>query len=406
MAAFDSLRDLIGAERSVGGVAQALYLATTELNPPAVGALHVTCADETEHECAAAFQKGFVQFTLPALKSLQQAAMRLANLGGRYDWGAIRIAEEHFATRASHEAWKLIVVKVNAHVGRVAGEDGVFYGRLHRYGTDSACCGALAGMMEGGHEPALEDLRVAFRSEGEDRLSVLLDEEKVHPARRALDAALVSARLQGRSALLDIQDYQPATPTLWLVVPCVTVNQPGTDTEILVGTYVADGRGDTLETTYLGLGDDPLAYRLEAEHGRLRVVDPHVGRPRAARNHREMALATWRKVDLPFEIQDERIHRFKREVEERRHQQPKHSHSILRGLLLLLGEIAPGPAAVLLFAEGLAGIHHAYRVQQLSKRVGEKEHAGQILREVHERVDRLDADEAAVLVELLMAEYQ
>ena len=83
----DRLRDLVGVERSVTGVSQALHLAVAERRPPTVGAMHITCADESENECVQAFLKGFVQYVVPPLKFGERSAVRIANLGGRYEWG-------------------------------------------------------------------------------------------------------------------------------------------------------------------------------------------------------------------------------------------------------------------------------------------------------------------------------
>ena len=140
-------------------------------------------------------------------------------------------------------AWKLIVVKVNAHVAvkKVGGRR--VYGVLERYGRSSPCCGALAKVLDGDVHPFAEPLREAFGSEGKDRLGSLLDPAQVDPAVRALHAALASARLQARAVMLDIQDHPAASPTLYLVLPCVTLNDPGPDGEILCGAYLADRRG-------------------------------------------------------------------------------------------------------------------------------------------------------------------
>ncbi|MCH8042684.1 MAG: hypothetical protein IID44_03095 [Planctomycetes bacterium] len=92
--------------------------------------------------------------------------------------------------------------------------------------------------------------------------------------------------LQARRAILDIQDYAPATPTMYLVAPAVTINRPQRDTEVLCGVYVADCRGETAEVTYRGLGDDPAAYRLEQRHRSVRVSEAGMDQTRTARAHR------------------------------------------------------------------------------------------------------------------------
>jgi len=56
----EQLRELVGRERSLREVAEALHFLAVDLAAAAVGAMLVTCADETEHECVEAFQHGFV----------------------------------------------------------------------------------------------------------------------------------------------------------------------------------------------------------------------------------------------------------------------------------------------------------------------------------------------------------
>jgi hypothetical protein len=51
------LRELIGVERGLGEVAAALPDAARSVAAPVVGALQVTCSDESELECSLAFQQ-------------------------------------------------------------------------------------------------------------------------------------------------------------------------------------------------------------------------------------------------------------------------------------------------------------------------------------------------------------
>ena len=91
------------------------------------------------------------------------------------------------------------------------------------------------------------------------------------PDERALRAAVVNARLQARRAAADIAEHCPHGPTIFLVVPCVTINRASPDTELVVGQYSIDWSGMSPETKYVGLGDDPAAYRIR--HGRSVVVE-------------------------------------------------------------------------------------------------------------------------------------
>jgi len=271
----ESLKSRIGVENDLSQVSWSLREIAQVIRAGVVGGYQVTCSDEAEWECARAFQRLFVEPLLPGLKPDSRAPFRSINLGARYEQGAIRIAEEHFAAVAAPEAANLLVVKINAHVGvRVAGE-GFEYGWMQRYDRPSPCCGTLAGLLEGKRLPALDELRETFRAGGLDRLAILRDAARVPPPYRALLAAVASARLQAQRAVDDVLSHRPESPATFLVVPCVTINRPGPDTELVVGEYGIDWTGAAATVMYQGLGDDPAAYRVRHEFGRLHVADDH-----------------------------------------------------------------------------------------------------------------------------------
>ena len=404
----ERLRELVGVERSVSGVSQALHLVVTEHRPPVVGAMLVTCADESETECAEAFQRGFVRYVVPSLKFGEHAAFRIANLGGRYEWGAVRIAEEHYATPESNGAYKLLVIKVNAHVAAVAAPDGYRFGVMRRYDADSACCGALDNLLRGGHLPAVRELHEAFTSEGRDRLAPLLDEDTVRPEQRSLLAAIVSAQLQARRIMLDIQDHHPSSPTQYLVVPSVTFNRPERDTELVCGYYWAADPKRPASAEHFGLGDDPACYRVDCKNNRVVVTDEHLDTPRQARNHRQLVLEEWhrRAGSRRPKLRDDRLVQVRHEVEQSKHRDPHRAKFLLGTLLVVLAEVAPVSAAVLLFGNGMVGIHHAFRMHKLAREVEDTDEAKRMLSEIHRRIDHLDPAHAEAMVELLAREYR
>ena len=417
----ERLRQLVGHEKSLKEVTQTLYFSADSLGSAAAGAMHVTCADESERECADAFQHGFVRYMLPPLKPGSAPTFRLANLGGRYEWGAVRVAEPHFVTSDAGDRFKLLVVKINAHV---ALEDNPSYhpglsevsetqpftlGTWKRYGTESACCGALHALLEGRREPFAEELREAFGSEGHDRVAALLDESRVDPTYRALYAAIVSARLQARKVVLDIQDYSPVTPTLFLVLACVTINRHGPDTEILSGIYTVDGRDGGRDAIYFGLGDNPADYNTRiGTRDRFIVSDKHIGSERKGRDHRALVREQLRMQSNQqiAEVQDDRLERIRQDVNQNKHHHHHHAKSLLRAALPIFAEVAPIPAAVLMFADGAVGIHHAFRVHRLAREMEGTGEARQILDEIEGKIDTLDGDHAAALLEMLMNEYR
>jgi hypothetical protein len=322
----ERLNRLIGSEREINEISHELCALAGELRAPAVGALHLTCSDESERECIESFQQNFARQLLPDLKFGERSVFRLANLGARYEWGAVHIAEDHYSTSAANNNYKLLLVKVNAHVSVEPLSGGHRLGCMRRYDSDSAYCGALHSLMGGGMAPFADDLNEALTSDGMDRLGRLMDDGLVAADERSLFAALASARLQARRALADIQDRKPTSPTLYIVLPCVTLNKRERDGEIICGAYLADWRSQSPVCEYRGLGDDPAGYRLDRSGGGITVRDEMRAEARPARNQRKYILELWEKH----------------------------------------GGTRPAPAAALLFAEGIAGIHHLHRAQRIA----------------------------------------
>jgi hypothetical protein len=403
----NQLKDIVGAERSLEGVCQAIHLSVVERHPQIVGAMHVTCADESEHECASAFQRCFVKYMLPSLKFAQQSAFRIANLGGRYDWGAVRIAEQHYANADRTGSRRLMVVKVNSHVGVSDGPGGAStYGIMERYGSDSRCCSALHALLAGDTRPFVENLAEGFVSEGPDRLAALTDGHRIEPAFRLLYTAMVSARLQARKVILDVQDFKESR-TEFLVIPCVTLNRPARDTEIVCGFYLSTPGQVDKEPDYYGLGDDPTLYEHQIKNGRLVITDDQIGSTREARDHRQLALAQWHELtrDKRVTLDDARLRRARHEAA--KHTGPYHERArmLLRTLLTVLAEVDPVSAAILLFAHGSVGIHHAFRVHRLARQLEDSHEAQKVLKELRSKIDTLEPEQAEAMMEVLSKQY-
>jgi hypothetical protein len=345
----ERLYRLIGSEHDIDDVSRTLYGYACDSRAPAVGALHLTCSDESERECVEAFQHNFAGHLLPNLKFGERSVFRLANLGARYEWGAVRIAEQHYSTAAASKDFKLMLVKINAHVSVEPTAGGPAFGRMKRYDAESTYCGALHALMGGSRMPFADDLSEALESDGTDRLRRLLDDDRVSAEERSLFVAIASARAQARRAFIDIQDRMPHSPTLFIVLPCVTLNKKAKDGEIVCGLYRADWRSEQPSFEYRGLGDDPAGYRIERSSARIVVKDDHLCTTRPARDHRKLVA-----------------------VLGERHQ--------------AAGDLR---TALLLFSEGIAGIHHLHRAQRLALGTAGERQAGEIIDDVREGLEQL-----------------
>ena len=268
----ERLVEWTGCELPVDEVARRLYGLVADIAAPVVGAMHVTCADESERECIDALQSNFCEHLLPRLKFGERAPFRLANLGGRYEEASIHIADDHFSIPEARKSWKLLLLKINSHVSIDRRKGQLIFGRMPRYHVESIYCGALHALMAGAQHPFCDDLRRGLGIGGMDRLALLLDDATVKPEIRSLIAAVTGAGVQARRALEDIRSKAPECPTLFLVLPCVTLNRMLKDAEIVCGAWIVDWRGNEPEVTYEGLGDDPSRMRLGGGTGGVKLT--------------------------------------------------------------------------------------------------------------------------------------
>jgi hypothetical protein len=330
----------------------------------------------------------------------------LANLGARYEWGAIAAAEQHFALPATQDSFELLVVKLNSHVAMTRHRGQPQFGTMDRYGAPSTYCGELHALLEGRPGPAIADLGEAFSSEGKSRLETLNNASKTPPHLRALHAAVVNARLQARRAIVDIQSHRSQNPTVYLVVASVTLNQQQRDSELVVGVYLADHRSDPMAVRYYGLEDDPSQYETSFVHGGVRISDNGLQQPRDARDHREEILNVWiRRREQEALLQDERLLAIARQAAEGQHQDPVVAYEMLKTLSWLLCDLAPVPASVLLFAKGVAGAHHLYSVHRLARGHVDHRDATAIMDEFHSSIDKLSPEQAQLLIDALLEHH-
>ncbi len=402
----NALQELIGTEHDLDHVCRTLKDCVRKLNAPVVGALHVTCSDEAELECIDAFRRKFVDEMLPNLKFWSKAPFHTSNLGGRHEWGAVAIAEQHYAAHETEASFKCLVIKINAHVAVKDAPSGPRYGLMDRYRCESNACGALHAMLEGGHQPFVAALRDAFSSEHLDRAAILRDPKQVDPNLRSLFAAVASARLQARNAMLEIQDHRPTTPTLFIVMPCVTMNRPAYDTEFVCGFYEADARTNELVARYHGLGDDPSRYKYRHVGNLANIEDDQVQTPRPVRDHRTLVHKAWQRIESPAVPNDHRIDEVARDVALAKHEDHPYAKAMANILLATLMEIAPIPAAMVLFAEGTLGLYHAHRIHKLAAGGGDENEARRILRDLPAALEQLPPQKTRRIIEKLLAVYK
>ncbi len=269
----DTLKRFVAKEHRLDDVSTGIRDWVRSLKPNSVGAHQINCSDECERECVESFHKIVVRPLLPALKYWTRSSFRTVNLGGRYEMGSVGIAEEHYTTKEAAQGFKVLVVKLNAHVS-VHNEPGepTMFGHMDRYHTQSVYCGALHALLQDAEGAFVDELRDSFQR-GMDRLSVLRDPEQVDPKVRALYGAITSAQLQAVRAMTDVLAHDSHCPTVYLILPCVTLNRHDDDTEIVVGLHLIDERKDPRTHEYVGLGADPSRYVLDHLGGRIQVTE-------------------------------------------------------------------------------------------------------------------------------------
>lgn len=378
-----SLYELFGREVPLQEAERTLRACAQGERPPAVGALMMCCSDEAEFEVGQVFQRDFVRALLPAMHFDDKAPFKTSNLGARYEWGSVRVAEDHFAPAPGASDWKLMVLKLHAHVGA----DGEGYGKLDRYHSPSTACGALGALLAGATLPFAEELAETF-GDRVDELRAIPEEN------RMLLAAVTQARLQARRAMLDVQDHTPATPTMTWILPSVSFNRRGHDTEMMVGMYVCDQRGDEEHSEYCGLGDRPSKYVVTRDGGGVRVSDGELGQPREARCHRQLVRQL-----VDGEVDPKMADAIGK---------AKGAETAKAGLEMLIAgaaSLSPVTAAMALFGEGALSIHHAAKARRLRHEAYGDPVARKMLGEMQGQLATMTEEQAKHLIGLLTEVY-
>jgi hypothetical protein len=232
----------------------------------------VTCSDEYQGELRASFDRDVAQPIMASRTLQQRRIFSVANMGGRVEPGALKLASDHFTVKSAKAGAKLLLVEIAAHVGKIVDEHEVRFGILDRFGLASPCCGALTLLLA---KPSAAD---AVRHPWFDQLNAFFGPVRLEALRRdaspmqMVKTAIVHAVLQVESAITDLLREPPITPTHIVIVPLVVINQRGPDSAFIAGwhhLYVENGdlsvRGGT------SLRSTPAALEVALESARLRV---------------------------------------------------------------------------------------------------------------------------------------
>ena len=79
---------------------------------------------------------------------------------------------------------------------------------------------------------------------------------------------------------------------------------------------------------------------------------------------------------------------------------------LLKGLVYGVGSAVGVPTALFLFAEGLVGIHNAWRAHRLRLEAGSDEDVQEILKEFEARLESLPEEKAERAVQALLSAYK
>ena len=388
------LIERIGSEQPIDSQTRAIRDFVRECDVDVVGAMHVTCSEPCERECVESFQHHFAEDQLPTERYAAKSPFRTATLGGRYEWGSAALAENYFALGERDDS-HLLLVKLNTHVAVSRDGSELVFGNDIADGAPPMC-GALHEALSGEQTPATISLAEAFRSEGLDRIAMLNDPAVVNPPYRGLLAAVAAARLQARRVVLDLQNSRH-TELRILVLPAVTINRSDRDTELFVGLYDAKFSKRGSDIRYRGLGDDPSQYMVTQRNGLTSIADAHLGQDREARDHRLLVAEQWRTRGSDLHWSEEQSPKIMA-LAQRAVVKPSVSQEVLKTFLRLLADAALVPTAIMLFVDGVAGIHNIYRAYRLSTGQGSRDDAEEILQDAMARLGTLDEHQARQVV--------
>lgn len=416
----DELRRIIGTEVPLDRFHLSLrQLAAQASGVGSYGSCLVTCSDERQGILRASFERDVAGPLITDVANARDRVFSVSNLCGRLEPGAFALIDNHFTRRVSRGR-KLLVIEIASHVGRVRRDRVDSYGRVERFGRVSPCCGALTTLLEPREEtgtvrhPWFEQLNSFF---GPVRLNALRQLETSH---RMIAAAIIHAALQAESALAEVLQEVPDTPTDVLLVAGVSVNQQWADGFLPVAYHhvrIDDGAasilgGYSLRTTPEALDIDLSGARIKVASGatmeQASKVARRLGDEDSPDPELEAAVAGLRSLSPEHRaILESRLTDLRRQTESIRSDPEAwrtYARPVLRGLFRGLSVVQPEVGVAALLFDGGEKLLATRKLQQLVRNGPGSAEGRRVLHDIEAELQQLNHEDAQQVLDLLLAE--
>lgn len=412
------LRQIIGTEQPLDQFHLLLRRAVGQVpGVSAYGSCLVTCSDELQGLTRSGFERDVATPLISDAVNSRDRVFSVSNLCGRLEPGAFSLVDDHF-TRASGRGPKLLVIEIASHVGRIKQGTTHLYGAVERFGRQSPCCGALTSLLDppditsAVRHPWFEQLNSFF---GPVRLAAL---REIEDSTRMVAAAIVHAALQAESAVSDVFQHPPATPTDVLLVAGVAVNQQWANGFLPVAYHhLRAAEGVTEILAGYSLRTTPEALRIDVSHARIRIqggqpmehaprVQRHIEEPGAEPVAEESLAVLAELAPHHQEEFDKRLDAVRQQVESIRHDPEawrSYARPILRGLFRGLSVVQPELGVAAMLYEGGEKLFASQKLKQIIDH-GPSTLAGRrVLHDVEAELQQLNHEDAQQVLDILLS---
>lgn len=413
----DDLHRIVGKEQPLDQFHSILRRAAAR-NPEIrdFGCCLVTCADERQGLTRASFEREVATPLISDATNTRDSVFSVSNMCGRFEPGAFPLLDDHFTRRTSGR--KLLLMQIASHVGRIKDDEEYAYGHIERFGRLSSCCGALTALLEPPEtmgtvrHPWFEQLNSFF---GPVRLGAL---RGIGDSTRLVAAAIVHAALQAESAVSDVLQNPPVSPTDILLVAGVSVNEQWADGFLPVayhylsaGAGVADiVSGHSLRTTPEALKIDVSAPRIVVDGGEVMEAAPRVQRhlvePDAERVEHEVLAVIADLSPVVREEMEKRLEAVRDQVNSIRHNPTAwrtYSRPLLRGLFRGLSAVQPDLGIAGLLFQGGEKLFAAHKLRQIVERGPATLEGRRVLHDIEAELQQLNHEDAQQVLDILLA---